>query len=91
MLAPVPPQGAAEEQNPLLARLDELERGLRVEAQKREALEQRLARLEAGDDGALARAGGALRGRGHPLGDRGVRKTRPLISPLHGALAGVAI
>lgn len=33
----------------------------------------------------------ALRGRGHPLGDQGVRKTRPLISPLHGALAGVAI
>ena len=55
MLAPVPPQGAAEEQNPLLARVDELERGLRVEAQKREALEQRLARLEAGEDGALTR------------------------------------
>ena len=61
MLAPVPPLGGVAE-NPLLARVDELERGLeaqtqaleaetqelrdalRVEARKREALEQRLAR-----------------------------------------------
>ena len=78
MLAPIPPPAAAEEPNPLLARVDELERGLRVEAQKREALEQRAAEqaaAEALDEPLGAVVERALQRR-VPRGEFGLPRTR---------------